>query len=221
MEKGDKQKGIEIIKQQGNQPVSVTGGGIRIVATGKPIDAQFNLAWSNVYMVLDCSGSMAGNKLDQARKGVIDFAKDAIKKNYLVGLIKFNTTATHLSEPTKEISHLEEKTKNLTPSGSTNMVDAIRMARTNLKNLKEYKVIVIATDGQPDKAEDSLAESRLAKQDGIEIIAIGTDDSDQTFLKQLASRNDLGTKVTMDMFAKAISTAYLLLPSPKSMTQYK
>ena len=31
-------------------------------------------------MVLDCSGSMSGYKLEQAKKGVLDFAKDANEK---------------------------------------------------------------------------------------------------------------------------------------------
>lgn len=217
MDKGDKRKGIEIVKQPKSEGISLVGGGIRIDASGKPIGVHFEQNWGKVYMVLDCSGSMAGYKIDQAKQGVLDFTKDAIRKEYLVGLIKFNTHATHLSEPTKDVSRLEAQMKSITASGSTNMAEAIRMAHESLKNLGGSRVMVIATDGQPDNVNDSLNEGKSAKRDGIEIITIGTDDAVQEFLKKLASRSDLGTKVSADMFAKAISSAHLLLPGPTRM----
>ena len=215
MARDDKKRGIEIMKQQPASGVSIVGGGIRIDASGKAIETQFGVKWGRVYMVLDCSGSMTGYKLEQAKGGVLDFAKDAIRKEYLTGLIKFDSLATHICEPMKDISYLDRQLKNIFASGSTNMVDAIKMAHDKLKNLECSKAIVIATDGQPDNVEESIRAGKLAKDDGIEIITIGTDDADQQFLKKLASRDELGTKVSREMFAKAISSAYKLLPSPK------
>lgn len=217
MDKGDKRKGIDIVNQPQSAGISLVGRGIRIDASGKPIEAHFEQNWGKVYMVLDCSRSMAGYKIDQAKQGVLDFAKDAIGKKYLVGLIKFSTNATHLSELTKDIGYLEAQMKSVTASGTTNITEAIRMAHEGLKNLGGSRVMVIATDGQPDNVNDSLNEGMSAKRDGIEIITIGTDDAVQEFLKKLASRSDLGTRVSTDMFAKAISSAHLLLPSPKMM----
>ncbi len=213
----EKKKGIEIAKQQPSKSVSIVGGGIRIEASGKAMETQFGDKWGRVYMVLDCSGSMAGYKLEQARKGVLDFAKDAIRKEYMTGLIKFDTTAVNLCDPVKDIAYLEARLKSVLPSGSTNMVDAIKMAHERLKDLECSRVIVIATDGQPDNVNESLNEGKSAKHDGIEIITIGTDDAVQEFLKKLASRSELGTKVSTDMFAKAISSAHLLLPSPRTI----
>ena len=214
MDKGDKQKAIDISKQAESAGLSLVDGGIRINASGKPIEAHFEQNLGKVYMVLDCSGSMAGYKIDQAKQGVLDFAKDAMRKEYLVGLIKFSTHAAHLSEPTKDVSSLESQMRNIVASGSTNMAAAIRMAHESLRNLGGSRVMVVATDGQPDNVNDSLNEGKSAKDDGIEIITIGTDDAVQAFLKKLASRSDLGTKVPAHMFAKAISSAHLLLPSP-------
>ncbi len=217
MNKGDKGKGLDISKQAESAGLSLVGRGIRIGASDKPIAAHFEQNWGRVYMVLDCSGSMAGYKMDQAKQGVLDFARDAIRKGYLVGLIEFSTDATHLSEPAKDTSRLQSQMERITASGTTNMTEAIRMAHEKLKNLGGSRVMVIATDGQPDNVDDSLNEGTSAKGDGIEIITIGTDDAVQGFLKKLASRSDLGTKVSRDMFAKAISSAHLLLPSPKMM----
>jgi Mg-chelatase subunit ChlD len=217
MDKIDQRKGISIARESKSTGISLSGGGIRIEASNKPVGAQLEQNWGKVYMVLDCSGSMAGYKIGQAKRGVIDFAKDAIRKKYLVGLIKFDTNATHLSEPTQEIGSLESHMKGLAASVTTNMAQAIRIAHESLRRLAGSRVMVIATDGQPDNVEDSLKAAKSAKRDGIEIITIGTDDAVQEFLKRLASRSDLGTKVSPDMFAKAISSAHSLLPSPAKL----
>ena len=217
MVRDDKKRGIEIGKQQPGSGVSLVGGGIRIDASAKAIRSRFEIQWGLVYMLLDCSASMTGNKLDQAKAGMIDFVKDAVRKEYLTGLITFDSSATHVCEPTKEISRLDSYLKGIVASGSTNMVDAVKMAHDKLKRFEGSRVNVIATDGQPDNSEATIRAGNLAKSDGIEIITIGTDDADKDFLKRLASRNDLGSKVTREMFAKAISSASLMLPSPKSI----
>jgi Mg-chelatase subunit ChlD len=117
----------------------------------------------------------------------------------------------------KDIPSLERHLKNMQTSGSTNMTDAISMAHDRLKRLECSRAIVIATDGQPDNVQTSIKAGQLAKGDGIDIITIGTDDADQEFLKKLASRTDLGIKVSREMFAKAISSASKLLPAPKTI----
>lgn len=213
----EKKKDSEIVKQQKTEGVSVIKGGIRIDASWKPTETKFEVNWGKVYMVLDCSASMTGYKLEQAKAGILDFAKDALRKEYLTGLIKFDSSATHLCEPVKDIRLIESFLNGIVATGSTNMVDAIKLARIKLKNVDCSRVIVIATDGQPDNAEMAIKAGILAKGDGIEIITIGTDDADQQFLKKLASRTELGTKVSKEMFAKAISSAYKLLPSAKGI----
>ena len=217
MQRRNDRTGIEIAREPASEGVSLAHGGIRIDASAKPIEARFERNWGKVYILLDCSGSMAGYKIDQAKQGVLDFAIDAIRKEYLVGLIRFDTRATHITEPTSDTTRLESHMKGITASGSTNMAEAIGLAHAMLKALDAPRVIVIATDGQPNNANDAIREGESAKRDGIEMITIGTDDAVQAFLKKLASRTDLGTKVPAEMFAKAISSAHLLLPGPLKM----
>lgn len=217
MARSKQSKGIEIVKQQPTPGISIVSGGINIDASGKAMATQFEINWGRVYILLDCSTSMTGNKLEQAKKGIIEFAKDAILKEYLTGLIKFDSSAKHICEPVTDVGYLQGHMKGIAASGSTNMVDAIKMAHERLKDIDCSRVIVIATDGQPDDVNKTIKVGDLAKDDGIEIITIGTDDADQKFLKRLASRNDLGTKVSKEMFAITISSAYKLLPSPKSV----
>ena len=53
---------------------------------------------NNIYFLMDCSYSMEGKTLTIAKKGAIEYASEAIKKKYSIGLIKFASNATHILE---------------------------------------------------------------------------------------------------------------------------
>jgi Mg-chelatase subunit ChlD len=185
-----------------------------------------------VYLLVDCSGSMAGDKLDQAKKGASAFAKDALAKGYSTGLIEFYGVANHLSDPTKELPLLQQHINGLTARKAsraqaflsvfrrsiygTNIAEAIRLAHDRLKSKEGARAIVIVTDGEPTAPGDpktSLKAGEDAKNDGIDIITIGTGDADQQFLSKLASRTELGMKVAPEELQKTISSSANLLPS--------
>ncbi|MCL2707433.1 MAG: hypothetical protein FWE97_04670, partial [Dehalococcoidia bacterium] len=69
----------------------------------------------------------------------------------------------------------------------------------------------------PDNSAATLKTSQQAKEDGIDLIAIGTDDANQEFLGKLATKQGLAAKVSSDMFAQAIASASSLLPSPRGI----
>jgi Mg-chelatase subunit ChlD len=214
----EKKTGIQISHKSTPAEVSVAGKGIQIAASAKPIAANFSVTLGWIYILLDCSGSMKKNrKLDMARQGVIDFTKDALKKQYRIGLITFSDDAELLCEPTDNIDTLQDQFKKLKANGGTNLTAAIIMTHNKLNNFKGPRVMVIATDGQPDNAKSSLEAASIAKNYGIDIITIGTDDADKELLKKLASRSELSSKVANEKFGQAISDASLLLPSPKSI----
>jgi uncharacterized protein with von Willebrand factor type A (vWA) domain len=213
----EKRTGIQISPKPNRTEITISGGGIKIVASEKPIATHFVTDWGKIYILLDCSGSMKREKLDQAKTGITNFAGDAFKKHYYVGLVKFASKAEHLCEPENNIENLQNILKGIRAGGSTNLTAAIKMAHSKLKYFSGSKVIVVATDGMPDEVKSSLIAANNAKTDGIEIITIGTDDADIDFLKMLASRTELSTKVSSDMWAQAISESSLLLMSPKSI----
>jgi Mg-chelatase subunit ChlD len=212
-------KGVELVRAEHSSEISVTIGDTKLRPQGHPVRIRFEKQTAYVYLVIDTSGSMAGDKLEQAKKGVIDFAKDAFRKEYAVGLISFSTTARHVCEPTYDLRVLQGRIRQMGASGSTNMAEAIRMAHDHLRRLDNTRVMIIATDGLPDSGQDALREGLRAKQDKIDIVTIGTDDADQAFLQRLATRAELGKKVKREVFSEAISSASNLLPAPKSMTK--
>lgn len=206
------EKGIEITSHSGNQQVVLSSQGIEIQHRGKPVSTRM-AGTGYAYLVIDCSGSMEGNKLNQAKKGALRFAKDALFKGYATGLIQFHSSAMHLSEPTKEIPDLERQLTRMEAGGSTNMADAIRLAHCRLAQREGLRAMVIVTDGMPDSVNNSLKAGRDAKKDGIDIITIGTDDADQDFLKKLSSRAELAIKVSREQFEQSIASSVKMLPA--------
>lgn len=209
--------------QGGSAPAggqSVPRAGIEI-RTGPFFWGMLEEGW--VYLLVDCSGSMAGDKLEQAKNGGTGFAKDAIAKGYSVGLIEFYGIANHLCEPTRDMAVLQPYIDGLEAKKAskvqaflgairrgiygTNIAQAVRIAHEKLNERKGIKAIVIITDGQPNGPGDpaaSLEAGERAKKDAIDIITIGTDDADQSFLKKLASRTELGMKVARDQLEQTI-----------------
>ena len=212
---------------QGNESTpSQSGFDIRRKDSSRPE----GVGW--VYLLVDCSASMEGDKFDQAKRGAAGFARDAIDKGYATGLIQFYWSANYLSEPTRDMSMLESNIGRLKVKkvglgealgslfhkwgGGTNMAEGIRLAHERLMTKTGAKAIVIITDGQPNAEGDpekSLRAGESAKKDRIDIITIGTDQADQQFLKKLASRADLGMKVDKENLQDAIISSVNLLSS--------
>ena len=202
-------KDIEI-NSSSNYGIAISSHSIEIQHKGKPvISALAEVGFA--YLVIDCSGSMAGDKLNQAQKGALHFAKEALSKNYSTGLIQFDSYPNHLSEPTREISILKQCLERMVAGGSTNMAAAIRIAHRKLAKKTGSRAMVIVTDGMPDNVADSLKAGIEAKKDNIDIITIGTDDANQEFLKKLSSRSELGVKVSREQFEQGIASSAKML----------
>ncbi len=205
------EKGIDISGRR-NQQIAISSRGLEIQHRGKPVSSTVAGA-GHAYLVIDCSSSMAGDKLNQAKKGASRFAKDALSKGYSTGLIQFDSSASLLSEPTREISVLERCLAGMVAGGSTNMAAAIRLAHRQLAGRAGFRAMVVVTDGVPDNVGDSLKAGKDAKKDGIDIITIGTDDADHEFLKKLSSRAELGIKVSREQFEQSIASSAKMLPA--------
>jgi len=202
-------------KEKGN--INISKNSIQIKRTGKPIEKRYNTGY--VYLLIDCSGSMCdGNKMSQAKDGARKFLRDAISKGYSSGLIKFDTNASTIMQPQREITYIDNSILNLYANeyGWTNMADAIKQAEKNLVNRSGYKVIVLVTDGEPNMPKENpyeatLNESESSKRNGIEIITIGTENADREFLDKLATKKDLSIIVNSINLSKGIKSAANLL----------
>jgi Mg-chelatase subunit ChlD len=164
-------------------------------------------------VAVDCSGSMStSDKLKQAKQGSIAFAEDALKQGYLVGLASFGSTGQLLIPCTSDLSKLREGAERLEIDGSTNMLAGLEVSGKELADAGAIRAIVIATDGVPDEPDATLELAEKLKSQSIDIIAIGTVDADEDFLRRLASRSDLAKVVTSSGLLAGITQAARLLP---------
>jgi Mg-chelatase subunit ChlD len=166
-----------------------------------------------VHLLIDCSGSMAeSNKMDQAKRGAIGFATEAIERGYHVGLISFASYAELLLKPQSNLIEFNKIIERMTANGSTNMTDAIGMATNELKSSIETKLICIVTDGMPDDKKSTLEAVNEAKTNGVDIMAIGTDDADKEFLERIVTQKELSFKVSREKFEESIISMAKMLP---------
>jgi Mg-chelatase subunit ChlD len=162
-------------------------------------------------LLLDGSASMNDSKKRFATSGAFAFAEGALEKNYSVGVIGFASEARLICKPTRDVERIRKACACWPVTGGT-FIGAGLSATTTL-DLESGNTIVVVTDGVCGKPDETLAIASKLKTKGIEILAIGTEDADYSFLKQLASRPDLGLKVEMARFASAIADASRLLKS--------
>jgi len=179
--------------------------------TGRSIQHAAPRGGGIVCLAIDCSGSMSGNPLLQARDGAIDFARSAIGKGYRVGLVSFDSAARILHAPTSDLEALRKAATTLRATGGTNMKDGLRHGR-DLVGDSGTRVICIATDGYPNDAAGTLALAEDLRAAGIDIMAVGTEDADQDFLSRMVSREELAVGVRSAELQAGIRSMAKLLP---------
>lgn len=146
----------------------------------------------DVALLLDASGSMSGQKIEDAKKAVFNFL-DQLQGTIRVGLINFGGPGTHVRKQlTSDYSSVKKEIMGLKAFGSTPMDRAISLAdECMLQNKNMINVMVVLTDGQPNDPDTTEQKANAAKAKGIRIIAIGVgSDVDSTFLHSIASPED-------------------------------
>jgi len=164
----------------------------------------------DVLLLIDTSGSMAGNKITQARQGAIDFVRSANMRGCATALAVFGDRAAMVCDPTIEPDSFAKKISRLDVGivgSSTNLASGLELAN----KFSHLNAVIVVTDGQPDSASAALKAAEPIKQRGIDILCIGTDDADRSFLAKLATRSDLALHVESRDLRLSIGEASQLL----------
>jgi Mg-chelatase subunit ChlD len=166
---------------------------------------------SNVLLLLDTSGSMAGAKLLQAKAGAVDFARSAGAKGYATALAVFADRAAIVCDPVADSALLARKIEKLKVGmvgGSTDLAAGLVLAA----KFAQLAAVIVVTDGASNDNKAALDSAGTLKSRGVEIVCIGTDDADSAFLSILATRSDLATHVSAKHLRLAITNASRMLP---------
>jgi Ca-activated chloride channel family protein len=175
-------------------------------ATGAEGSTETHLL-KDVLLLIDVSGSMSGEKIMQAKQGAIGFARSAYKRGCATALGVFGSEAAIVCDPTLDSVAFENKVSELTINGSTNLAAGLELAG----KFTHLNAVVVVTDGQPDSQSDALHAAKSLKQKGVDILCIGTDDADTSFLAKLATRSDLAIHVEAQDLRASIEQASTLL----------
>lgn len=161
-------------------------------------------------LLLDISGSMSGQPLQQAKDAAKKLAREILDlTTQQLGIICFDNPAWELCPLSSDKELLRKAINRLIASGSTDMAGAIKMGIEALSKSKRRRAILIVTDGQPDDRGLTSREAQNAKSKGIEIITIAAgSEAEKDYLSTLASERRFAYSIkTMDELAEKFRTA--------------
>ncbi len=156
-------------------------------------DDEGQISGIDVAFAIDVSGSMRHNSRMSTAKSALNTFLDALTDTDRAGLIKFNSSATVLSELTSDINSVKANVSTLTPDGYTAIYDGLDKAVTMLSNNNEkygYKMIIVLSDGLDEpsttynKHYKAIVES--AKNNNIVVYTIGIGTSNKDILTVIA-----------------------------------
>jgi len=154
----------------------------------------------DVSLVIDTSGSMAGAKIENARRAA-NLLVDDLSDGDIVSIVAFSDDARTIVEPSVLSSDVRRALKariaQLQPSGSTNMFDGLGLGESLVARAPAthaVRRVVVISDGianvgqsSPD-ALGSLAERGLRFHAQVTSLGVGTDYDERT-LNALAMRS--------------------------------
>lgn len=158
---------------------------------------------TDIVLVLDRSGSMAGSPLANLKNGakafidIIDEATDGAQDGQIgsgsrIGIVSFADTATQDTQLITSVADLKAAVDALSAGGSTNHADAFTKATELLTPPSgNARVMVMFTDGETTTGPDPSPVAAAARAAGIIIYAIGLSGSggvDAAALEDWASK---------------------------------
>lgn len=160
---------------------------------------------TDIVLILDRSGSMAGSPLANLKNGakkfiqIIDESTDNTQDGQIgngsrIGIVSFSTTATQDTGLITSVADLDTAVNALTSGGSTNHADAFTKAIALFDpSSNNAKVMVMFTDGVTTAGDPPAPIAAAARAQGIIIYCIGLSGNggiDEQALKDWASDPD-------------------------------
>ncbi len=145
-------------------------------------------------LVLDTSGSMAGNKLDEARDAIFSML-DQMRHDDRVAVVRFASNAS-VAVPLTRVgdgtSGIRRQLDAMRAGGSTNIAEALRTAASLLSSTDDsnQRIVLVSdgrdTSGSPRYLGPSLARREADRGATVSALGIGTD-YDDAYLADVSS----------------------------------
>jgi Ca-activated chloride channel family protein len=152
---------------------------------------------TNVYLVVDTSGSMEGDKLSLAKTALNSFVAQIQGDRDRVGIVEFGSGVKRF-EPLRNVTgggqaRMSELITAMEAYGNTALIDAVWQANQDLQTVADREAInaiVVMTDGQENDSQYSINDLRRALEGNrtpvvIFTIAFGRD-ADDAVMQEIA-----------------------------------
>ncbi len=130
-----------------------------------------------IIYAIDCSGSMKGTKLENAKKAGVALAFRALDRKDKVGLLLFRKGADARIRPGKEFDAILRMLASESARGETGIAEAIDEAAALFSNSRNTRHIVLISDAMPnagtDPEEETIESAGRASAAGITISVVG------------------------------------------------
>ena len=179
------------------------------IPSAEVVEVVQNVWWytkrpTNVYLVVDTSGSMDGTKLTSTQEALQSFVAQMRGDRDQIGVISFSTDVSEM----RSLQALDDTGRSdlsaaidaLRATGETSLVDGVWEAYTKLQAIGDTEAInaiVVMTDGHENHSQHSLPELRRRwesdEAQGVPVviftIAFG-DHADEKLLQRMAEIGD-------------------------------
>lgn len=173
--------------RDGEDPTGREEGFFLLLATPRAIDDDIASLPKDIVFVLDTSGSMAGDKLEQAKRA-LRFCLANLNNDDRFDVVRFSTAAEPVfgqlvSATDEHRDEAEDFVKQLKPLGGTAIHDALLQSLATFEEADSAdrpRFVVFLTDGQPTvdvTAEEQIVDAVDSKVDDVRVFCfgIGTD----------------------------------------------
>ena len=152
----------------------------------------------DIVLVLDVSGSMAGEPIEETRKASSKFINTILNEDASIGIVTYDDSASMLSDFSGNKTYLHDMVSSIGSGGSTNIESGLSMANSMLENSNaKKKIIVLMSDGEPNEGlvgDNLIKYAGNIKEEGIIIYTLGffsnmgyEKSSAQILMEQIAS----------------------------------
>lgn len=139
-------------------------------------------------LVIDRSGSMAGEKVELAKEAARRAAA-MLKEQDTLGVLAFDSTNWWVVEPqqVRDVGSIQEQISGITPEGGTEIFPALATAAARMEEIEaKRKHIILLTDGQSAPGDyEGLIDGLREKGVTMSTVAVGAD-ADSRLLRRLA-----------------------------------
>ena len=138
-----------------------------------------------ICLVVDQSGSMSGEPLENAKRAILNFIRSA-NHGVRIGLVSFDNMAYLLSPVSGSHGMVSGAVDEIAASGGTYIPGGISQGIEALEGESGDKIIVVLSDGQD--GSDAAPVIEEAKSRGVTIYCVGFGGADATYLSNIAEQ---------------------------------